>query len=279
MIHSDKSSTSGVYRMNQIDIINSTFENIIQAEGSGSGSTINAELKTGSIMNISQSCSFANCKSRTTGGAIQTIISGGQIELNEVIIKGCKARNGGGIYINIDFSSQFEFKIINSLIQDCQAKNDQLQINHTGYGGGIFLTGTGEYNPSTKRLDLKGMKIYGNSADKSGQSLYVAMTSVKEWCNNYAFEIIYPPDDELALPILIEGDPQIFQSASFGMKDISWIDYDNKPYGILASNDKRIFTGIDGKEDQAYPLEIIIEKDDDERSFIILATINSCIRL
>jgi hypothetical protein len=67
--------------------------------------------------------------------------------------------------------------------------------------------------------------------------------------SNNAFEIIYPPDDESTLHILIEGDPQHLQRASFGMKDISWMDYDNKLYGILASNDKRIFTGIDGKED------------------------------
>ncbi|KAA6368854.1 MAG: hypothetical protein EZS28_035619, partial [Streblomastix strix] len=112
---------------------------------------------------------------------------------------------------------------------------------------------------------LKGMKIYGNSADKAGQSLYVAMTQLAEWCRTgIAGE--YVKDDELTSPILIEGDPQSLQSASFGMEDISWMDYDNKLYGILASNDKRIFTGIDGKEDQAYPLEIIIEKDDDGKT-------------
>ncbi|KAA6381944.1 MAG: hypothetical protein EZS28_022530 [Streblomastix strix] len=273
------------------------------------GSAIYMENKHGSKVIIEESCQFYEC----------------------IIEKG----NGGAIYIEIDFTSQFEFKISDALIQECQTKSDTTKdLPPTGYGGGIFLTGNGEYDPSTKRLDLKGMKIYNNSADKSGQSLYVAMTQLAEWCrignageyvkgnysdrfslfediegisvnlttfNTLSLESIQQKqsvlqyywaeisnltkisatlnksntnqplqinleDDELALPILIEGDPQIFQSASFGMKDISWIDYDNKLYGILASNDKRIFTGIDGKEDQAYPLEIIIEKDDDGKT-------------
>jgi hypothetical protein len=45
------------------------------------------------------------------------------------------------------------------------------------------------------------------------------------------------------------------------VKDVSWMDYDNKHYGIFISNDRRIFTGVDGKEDEAYPLEIIIDED------------------
>ncbi|KAA6356523.1 MAG: hypothetical protein EZS28_047950, partial [Streblomastix strix] len=91
--------------------------------------------------------------------------------------------NGGAIYIEIDFTSQFEFKIIDALIQQCEAKsNTSRDVPPTGYGGGIFLTGNGDYDISSKRLDLKGMKIYGNSADKAGQSLYVAMTQLAEWC-------------------------------------------------------------------------------------------------
>ncbi|KAA6382268.1 MAG: hypothetical protein EZS28_022206 [Streblomastix strix] len=182
MIQSDKSSTSEMFRNNQIEIINSTFENIKQVDEQGSGACVYAELKAESLLNISQSCSFTNCISRTIGGAIQSVIQGGHIELNEVIIKGCKARNGGGIYVNIDFTAQFEFKVINSQIQNCQAKDDDLQTKPTGFGGGIFVTGSGDYDPSTESLDLKGMKIFGNSADKAGQSLYVVMTNLIEWC-------------------------------------------------------------------------------------------------
>ncbi|KAA6367987.1 MAG: hypothetical protein EZS28_036486, partial [Streblomastix strix] len=121
------------------------------------GSAIYMENKFGSILIIEESCQFYEC----------------------IIEKG----NGGAIYIDIDFTSQFEFNISDALIQECQTKSDTTKdLPPTGYGGGIFLSGNGEYDPSTKRLDLKGMKIHGNSADKSGQSLYVVMTSVEEWC-------------------------------------------------------------------------------------------------
>ncbi|KAA6402597.1 MAG: hypothetical protein EZS28_001876 [Streblomastix strix] len=53
----------------------------------------------------------------------------------------------------------------------------------------------------------------------------------------------YSPDEGSTVSILIEGDPQSLQTASFGMKDISWFDFDNKHYGVFVSNDGRIFTG------------------------------------
>ncbi|KAA6308746.1 MAG: hypothetical protein EZS28_056633, partial [Streblomastix strix] len=48
--------------------------------------------------------------------------------------------------------------------------------------GGIFLTGSGDYDSSTNRLDFRGMRINFNTAEIAGQSLYVAMTKMKEWC-------------------------------------------------------------------------------------------------
>ncbi|KAA6374622.1 MAG: hypothetical protein EZS28_029852 [Streblomastix strix] len=192
------------------------------------GSAIYMENKYGSKLIIEQSCQFYKC----------------------IIDKG----NGGAIYIEIDFASQFEFKINNSTIRECEAKSDiSKDVPPTGYGGGIFLTGSGDYDSSTKRLDFKGMKIYGNIADRSGQSLYVVITKLAEW------------QDGSSEPILVKGDPQSQQTASFKIKDISWFDYDNKHYGIFVSNDRRIFTGVDGSQDQAYPLEVIIEKADIEQ--------------
>ncbi|KAA6386853.1 MAG: hypothetical protein EZS28_017622, partial [Streblomastix strix] len=146
-----------------------------------------------------------------------------------------------------------------ALIQECNAKENTSSSSPTGYGGGIFLTGSGDYDSSTNRLDLRGMAIFENIAEIAGQSLYVAMTQLAE-CNN-AFEVIYPPEDGSSEPILVQGDLQSQQTASFGTKDISWMDYKNKKYGIFASNDRRIFTGVGGKQDEAYPLEIIIEED------------------
>ncbi|KAA6365142.1 MAG: hypothetical protein EZS28_039331, partial [Streblomastix strix] len=121
------------------------------------GSSIYMENQHGSKLIIDDSCQFYKC----------------------IIDKG----NGGAIYIDIDFDSEFEFKIANATIRECEAKSDTSKdLPPTGYGGGIFLTGSGDYDPSTKRLDLSGMQILDNSAEKSGQSLYVVMTKLQEWC-------------------------------------------------------------------------------------------------
>ncbi|KAA6363102.1 MAG: hypothetical protein EZS28_041371 [Streblomastix strix] len=80
--------------------------------------------------------------------------------------------------------SQMLFDTWNSLQQvsflECEAQSDTSSTSPTRYGGGIFLTGTRDYNSSTKRLDFKGMKIYGNVADKAGQRLYVGMNHLVE---------------------------------------------------------------------------------------------------
>ncbi|KAA6343324.1 MAG: hypothetical protein EZS28_052318 [Streblomastix strix] len=55
-----------------------------------------------------------------------------------------------------------------------------------------------------------------------------------------AEEIIYPSEDGSNDPIDIVGSPENEQEATFGMKDASWMDT-NKQYGILATNERRIF--------------------------------------
>ncbi|KAA6356302.1 MAG: hypothetical protein EZS28_048171, partial [Streblomastix strix] len=120
------------------------------------GSAIYMESKHGSKLIIEESSQFYQC----------------------IIDQG----NGGAIYIDIDFSSEFLFKINDTLIQECIAKENTSSNSPTGYGGGIFLTGSGDYDPSSKRLDLKGMKIIRNVAEISGQSLFVAISKVAEWC-------------------------------------------------------------------------------------------------
>ncbi|KAA6355395.1 MAG: hypothetical protein EZS28_049078 [Streblomastix strix] len=80
-----------------------------------------------------------------------------------------------------------------------------------------------------------------------------------------AIEVIYPPENSTD-QIHIEGNPQSEQTASFGMKDYSW--YDNKKkYNILLSNDRKIFTGVEGKEDSGISLnvqELVEEEKYDE---------------
>jgi hypothetical protein len=50
--------------------------------------------------------------------------------------------------------------------------------------GGIFLTGTGDYNPSINIIDLHGMKINGNGnkATTGGYSLFVVIKGIIELC-------------------------------------------------------------------------------------------------
>ncbi|KAA6344035.1 MAG: hypothetical protein EZS28_052265, partial [Streblomastix strix] len=129
---------------------------------------------------IAQSCIFQNIQIQSKGGnAIRILNNGSQPIISNIkgsqfnninSIGDSNGRGGSAIYMENKFGK-------------CQTKSDTSKdLPPTGYGGGIFLTGNGEYNPSTKRLNLKGMKIYGNSADKAGQSLYVAMTQLAEWC-------------------------------------------------------------------------------------------------
>ncbi|KAA6386621.1 MAG: hypothetical protein EZS28_017852, partial [Streblomastix strix] len=346
-------------------ITNCQFKNInAKADSNGhGGSAIFAELRDQSSLIIDSNCQFIQC-------------------INN---KG----NGGAIYIDIDFNSLYQFNINDALIKDCHATADTTLAYPTGYGGGIFLTGSGDFDISSPTLDLSGMNISGNAADKAGQSLYVASTELQKWCNqgtfgqyvkgNYseaqsdidelegilvdqsefatltqenileqqyhleyfwseivtltkvdvtinqsnssipvsfaiegtnmhlnqlsvkiidqgaktqnnqnelilnilnsssissifqfftqlqhnkqqilnrtnAFETIYPPNDGTST-IDIVGEPQNEQEAYFDMHGYSsWFNYDDKEYGVLASNNRRIFTGIDGKERKAVQL-------------------------
>ncbi|KAA6361389.1 MAG: hypothetical protein EZS28_043084, partial [Streblomastix strix] len=85
------------------------------------GSAIYMENKHGSKLLIDDQCQFYQC----------------------IVDK----RNGGAIYIDIDFDSEFEFKINDATIQNCQAITNTSSTFPTGYGGGIFLTGSGNYDP------------------------------------------------------------------------------------------------------------------------------------
>ncbi|KAA6387066.1 MAG: putative AUR protein kinase [Streblomastix strix] len=316
----------GILKLIGTQIQNYQLSNQKKQPGDGNGAAINADIKLGSKLIIKDSCQFYKCISNNG--------------------------NGGAIYVDIDFASQFEFIINDATIQGCQVKAKATLDYPTGYGGGIFLTGSGEYDPSTQSIDLKGMKIYNNVADNGGQSLYVAMTQIAEWCKygifgeyikgNYSDQksdfnelqgisvdrdsfnklsseqiiqdqlflqyqwrilailtnariilnvtieqqplrfviegskmiqgyllaiqqynsddLIYPSNESYQ-PIALTGDPQDFQTATFGMKDYSWFDYKKKEYNMLISNDRRFFTGIDRQEGEDLLMQVEIEQD------------------
>ncbi|KAA6400992.1 MAG: hypothetical protein EZS28_003485 [Streblomastix strix] len=129
---------------------------------------------------------FSNCSSISSGGGTHFISeTKGNIQINQITTENCKCikGNGGGIYVSVDFGTSSEFKMVNISVFNCQAQsNTPIVTPPTGYGGGIFLTGTGTYNTLSKMLDFKKMKILGNIADKGGQSLYIAMTKIVDWC-------------------------------------------------------------------------------------------------
>ncbi|KAA6394974.1 MAG: hypothetical protein EZS28_009498 [Streblomastix strix] len=91
--------------------------------------------------------------------------------------------NGGATYIDTEHASQFEFKITDILIKYYQATADTTLDYPIKYGRGIFLTGSGDFDISSPKLDLSRMRILGNTSDNAGQSLYVATRELQKWCN------------------------------------------------------------------------------------------------
>ncbi|KAA6319992.1 MAG: hypothetical protein EZS28_054747, partial [Streblomastix strix] len=47
-------------------------------------------------------------------------------------------------------------------------------------GGGIYIIGSQDYDVSTSGIDFRGLKIYKNTADKAGQSIYIVMRNLAE---------------------------------------------------------------------------------------------------
>ncbi|KAA6361443.1 MAG: hypothetical protein EZS28_043030, partial [Streblomastix strix] len=190
-----------------LSISNSQFENITKIGSYVVGGVINALLTYASNRLDITNCQFTTCKAQNTwGGAVYAEIqnSDAQITLSHTQLIQCEAQKGGGLHIKssttgqvvLDNSCEFKqciatsgngggicadleysttqqslFLIKDVLIQDCQALLSSYEPISTGFGGGIFIGVRGTYNSSTQSLDLKGMKIQGNSAISGGQSL------------------------------------------------------------------------------------------------------------
>ncbi|KAA6398520.1 MAG: hypothetical protein EZS28_005958 [Streblomastix strix] len=144
------------------------FKNCSSSEGNGAGLNM---LCTGteSTVRISGLLTFDQCTSfNQGGGAYLSSVDNGLIEIDMAIFKECNSSLGGGLYMDIDFTAESYIKIIDFTFQDCKAIKNELKTTPTGYGGGLFLTGNGDYDLSSEKLNLKGMKIFGNNADKAG---------------------------------------------------------------------------------------------------------------
>ncbi|KAA6391882.1 MAG: hypothetical protein EZS28_012589, partial [Streblomastix strix] len=153
-----------------------------ECEAGKSGGGLFAQLNQNASLTLTR-CSFDNCKSLNgNGGGLFAVLNDAQLKINEYCdFIQCSAQNGGAVYANINFQQTTQFTIKETSFSECTATSSQ-SSDYTGRGGAIFLAGTGDYSASSNGLNLKGMKIYKNTADKSGQSLYAVMTKLSEWC-------------------------------------------------------------------------------------------------
>jgi len=133
------------------------------------GSALNKKHKIFKISNNAvvklENLELKNGYSKDSGGGID--IASGNVTLSKVTIDNCTAKaNGGGIAVRGG-----SLKIENgSLIQKCKALKDT-GISTTAHGGGIFV---GEHGT----LELDGIRIYKNSADKNdGGGIYTKGTT------------------------------------------------------------------------------------------------------
>ncbi|KAA6380076.1 MAG: hypothetical protein EZS28_024397 [Streblomastix strix] len=128
-----------------------------------------------------------NCNSSQRGGGLYAFIAhGGKLILDKSCeFYQCNSGLGGGIYVWINLTAKCSFIIKDAYFHECVAlnsTNSSLQYPYSGFGGGIFLGTFKDYDPKSELIDLRGMKIYNNSADKYGQSLFVAMIKIEEFC-------------------------------------------------------------------------------------------------
>ncbi|KAA6352960.1 MAG: hypothetical protein EZS28_051513, partial [Streblomastix strix] len=151
----------------------------------GSGGGIYCLISNNEQISINN-IKIKNCSSQGSGGGIYASIeSEGQLILDKACeFYKCEShQSGGGIYIQINLTRQFSFFIKDALIHECKSiTNTSLSYPESGFGGGLFLGGSGDYDPSSKLIDLRGMNISNNSADKYGQSVYIVMRDIVRLC-------------------------------------------------------------------------------------------------
>ncbi|KAA6374526.1 MAG: hypothetical protein EZS28_029945, partial [Streblomastix strix] len=151
------------------------------SSSTGGGTYILSKLE--SHINIEQ-ITFKNCSTLSRGGGAHIVSEQkGNIQINKITAEDCSSSkgNGGGIFAAIRFDESSHIKMTEITVLKCKAKSDTSNdVPPTGYGGGIFLAGYGTYDTLSKVLDFKKMKFNGNTADKAGQTMYVALTKVAE---------------------------------------------------------------------------------------------------
>ncbi|KAA6402915.1 MAG: hypothetical protein EZS28_001556 [Streblomastix strix] len=172
----------GVAKLNKV-----IFENCSSSNGGG-GIFLDMSSPTQQVIN---GLTFSSCSASYYGGGIYLEYNNNStLEFINTTFFNCSAYNGGGIYYICYFKNNIlEITSNNLIFKECKATygggiyiGQYINYNNNRFGGGIFLAGEGDYDPSSNDLDFRGLKIYNNSASNGGQSLYLVMTKLQEWC-------------------------------------------------------------------------------------------------
>ena len=156
------SSTAGAIRFNNDDlsVTNSQFLNNTAANGAAIYGTGDATDESAAVMNITGTKFEGNVASGN-GAVILTYgnASGApEFYLDDCVIQGNSAKNGGVFYTHANNAAQFQpvIDVINTTITD----------NHASDVGGVMFTGSTDYKGANVLFD--GCTVTGNSAKNAG---------------------------------------------------------------------------------------------------------------
>ncbi|KAA6383160.1 MAG: hypothetical protein EZS28_021313, partial [Streblomastix strix] len=176
-----------------VDISESKFNNISRTGASGKGSVLQVEFNSYIGKLIMSEVTMNQCSAKNGGAIYSSLIEGSSMIIKDSSsFSECKsiAGNGGAMYIDIDLTSQSKFELIDTTFQSCQSKDSTPPSSSTspfGFGGAIFITAQGQYDPLKNGKALKGALFDSNSALNGGQNLYVVMQELIQFCRTGEF--------------------------------------------------------------------------------------------
>ncbi|KAA6362920.1 MAG: hypothetical protein EZS28_041553, partial [Streblomastix strix] len=234
-------SNDGIIEINEITLNDCKGIN-------GGGIQINSLSAQKQTFNGTQ---FTSCVADENGGGIYCIINSGEIEMNQVEISECSGLNGGGIYssidgtgkltikdscsftscsstdgngggiyIDIDFSTQSQISVQSSTFDSCFALNLINSNIHKGYGSGIFISCI-NWDNINNGIDLSGSQYIDCGSDQGDKGLFIIMNELRELCRfegqlgKYVRSIDYIDIiSDLKILMGYRGSPNQFESAT-----------------------------------------------------------------
>lgn len=191
--HKYNVGTDGKYNFTSSGTEGSVEGGVITGGSAGDGGGINAY---GNIYVTINGVTIAGNKATNTGGGISVGKDGSGLNLNNSVIEGNIAANGGGIY-----SETYNFNIANTVISKNKASsaggglyskekinnnyyynifsiNNSKFLNNTAVnGGGVALGNTSGFTPYEKRDTFTGVEFSENTASGNGGGIYCVSQS------------------------------------------------------------------------------------------------------